>query len=678
MVIDDSDSDHSPSPKKIRKENFTYKSGNRSKFKCPECYKMYVHLPVHLRNIHGYDDNSARYCSLTHGLRKVRGKNRKSVKDYHHRKKCTVPNCTAVVKRLPHHLKTYHKLLPQQLVQYILPSESATVEEEVNLNQNVSSTESEDTDTEYEMAPSVTPEEYTGEFISFDIVLKKFKIHLKSPLGRQLDDVTIRQHEHQLKVIYKTCCMLNNTTDYLRMLDTARINASFQYLRRKKVNGGLKLKNRTLRGYISSLKHLLRFFRFHSSTIDSRLATIELSKFDEELTDLSKGMKKGVLKEIWKCKDKAQLKLPSKQEINIYLKSPVRSKIINRLKSLKKDSSIALTTQEMVMMYGLFFIEISLDNANRNGEIRNMLLREFDSAEVALDRSCTIEVRKHKTYANYGKTHLFINKEIYPLLRIYRNVVRPNLDNNNTREFFITSTGQKLSSTSLSYYMQSLWKKLAFKSAVGPTLFRKTAVTALYNDASASSMKSQLATKMNHKESTASSAYFTINRKQVANNMASKLREIITNDSTPTHSVKAQMVSDKGAHLLHSSPSLHPPPSPPMHPSSSPPMHPPSSPMHLPSSSIVDTDYRPPVDADSSGAEEFEPWSAKNHFTKSEEEHLAALFHNVFLKNRIVSKDLVVRLLEKTELGKSMLKKFPLPKIKNKLNYLKHRKLAKN
>ena len=86
----------------------------QSYYKCPieGCGKNVRNLPRHLKSQkfkdHSWTDENARavvgYCDL----RKKQEK--KKEKDYHHKKICPVEKCKMVVKRLPQHLQTTHKM----------------------------------------------------------------------------------------------------------------------------------------------------------------------------------------------------------------------------------------------------------------------------------------------------------------------------------------------------------------------------------------------------------------------------------------------------------------------------------------------------------------------------------------------------------------------------------------
>ena len=107
----------------------------RIKKECPvpSCDKIVVHLPRHLLKVHGWPKHQARAALLRFNLRKkysfstaesAAAGNRKMktnadengqkrCKDYHKKRVCPMVGCSAVVKRLPAHLRNVHGFSPE-------------------------------------------------------------------------------------------------------------------------------------------------------------------------------------------------------------------------------------------------------------------------------------------------------------------------------------------------------------------------------------------------------------------------------------------------------------------------------------------------------------------------------------------------------------------------------------
>lgn len=186
-----------------------------------------------------------------------------------------------------------------------------------------------------------------------------------------------------------------------------------------------------------------------------------------------------------------------------------------------------VSSKELVTYHGFFFIELSLDNANRAGEIIHLTLSEFHKGSIKENGAIQLKIKQHKTYHIYDPSNITVNKDLAPLLRKYVKYIRPYIINQSSPvNMFLTKTGNQLSS-SMRFHMQAVWHRIGLKSEVGPTLLRKTAVTAVH--LSALNTKKALASKMNHSETTASRYYFTAYRESNSTKVSQKLRQIICN-----------------------------------------------------------------------------------------------------------------------------------------------------
>ncbi|XP_028646637.1 uncharacterized protein LOC114641785 [Erpetoichthys calabaricus] len=91
------------------------KTSKRLKKECPVlyCEARVVHLPRHLRDIHGWPKERAQSAVQAFMLRKpytTTKSNKRKAKDYHYCRPCPVDGCFSVVKRLPPHLRKVHQI----------------------------------------------------------------------------------------------------------------------------------------------------------------------------------------------------------------------------------------------------------------------------------------------------------------------------------------------------------------------------------------------------------------------------------------------------------------------------------------------------------------------------------------------------------------------------------------
>ena len=631
----------------------------RKKFPCPHCekkgklkQKAVINLPRHLRNVHGFSDNSATYATMNLGLRekvvkKRRKRNDPPIKDYHERTKCEEDGCSAVVLRLSLHLKSYHRMTPQEILEkygvtprkkqnkckssqsslqsssdnasalppptsvspnrfyqdtsstsqsplppssghqpshiklqepttskaahefmskYISPTQHVRENEqrghlstshsslashnsqhasqaqtrnftEENLSDYddnirdadyIPDVETDDSD-EYEPSPKRIP---------FDKVIVEMESYLSSPLGQDLDSGTINQHTRQMQTLMS--CVGGD--DYHSLLDILVVNSCFQSLRLSKSTGGKGLLNKTLRGYISSLKHLIKFFKTHPK-FDTKLVAADLELFNVQLTDLSTGMKTACRKETLQRRQKDLCRLPHSNHLKSYLNSSLREVLIKKVLGVQNKGCI-ISQNEKVILNGVMFIEVSLDNANRAGEVRHLKLKDYRDGVLEDDGTFSITIQNHKTSGTSDASILTINKDLLTLLKIYKKYIRPTLEKPDSPEnFFLTTHGTRLNTSSMRYYMQAVWNKLNLSSQVGPTLMRKKAVTEIHQHYPHAS--ENLATKMNHSIDTAKREYFLIDKKIVSKKISSMLRTMITGppavDKTPVNTAAVDM-----------------------------------------------------------------------------------------------------------------------------------------
>ena len=122
--------------------------------------------------------------------------------------------------------------------------------------------------------------------------------------------------------------------------------------------------------------------------VDPFMTTEKLTRFSQGLSDISKARKKGVLREYWKKSMKVKKALPDSDDFVLYEEGSSHQNMKERIELIGKGSTTAL--KEMKLIFGYIAIDISLDNANRAGELCNMNINEFRSAEVKPDGSASI------------------------------------------------------------------------------------------------------------------------------------------------------------------------------------------------------------------------------------------------------------------------------------------------
>ena len=775
--IDESSSEETPMASRKSNNAHLKTATKRNKFECPVCGKFVVHLPRHVRNVHGISERKARHINLLYNQRHKtnrKGKRKAKQKDYHKREKCPVDGCFAVIKRVGRHLSTFHRMKKlEQLRRFGASSKDKEITEE-HVDDPMSSDTSElETPQLSTTRPISSPQLSTTRPISpphednertssedeyaeqapaknrkndsppkpLKSVLRDFSKYLESPMGQELEASTITQHIVQISNLIKYARCKN----YRKLFQAAIINKALVALRKPKRRGGKSLSNRTCRGYLSSMQHLIRFWKAHPD-YDSFISATDINALVVQLSDLSKGLKKSCQRERWNKHLKEVARLPSNEDASRYINSDLRLKLIKKLNECNHETKFS--ADEITLINGMLFIELCMDNANRTGELSLMTVDHIYKGKIDDDGDLTVSISDHKTYNQHGPAIMNIRAPVLQLLTSYIRFIRPSIQEKKLKKVFFKLNATELSSYSMRYYMQKMWRRCGLTSEAGPTLMRKFTVTTIH--LRFPEHKKALASKMNHSEATASRYYFTHDKERNSRTLSKSLRIMLTNlDNNNEQNEPSTTQTSKLALSVHSTKSLPSPSELNLSTANSAPEQPkdpngasnessdtfqeisvvssqdiedpqgsecvagPSHEVLQDSSTIVATGVevsQSPVavndeqsdhddnDGESSVVESLarikgfcssdnssykessisSDNSIRNHFTEEEEQHLISIFKHTILKPAAVMRQPVITsALYKTSLGRSMLEKFSFAKIKNKLNFLKYRRLRK-
>ena len=355
----------------------------------------------------------------------------------------------------------------------------------------------------------------------FKIVLKKFASYLASPMGEILNPATIQQRIGQIET-FKKYLQSNN---YRKLFNKVTVSKIVQKLAMKKCEGGKGLKYETIRQYLSAFKQLLTFLK-SDNTVDPHLNPMDLERLITELARQSKGLKKQCRREHFDRQERDVQQRPKCKDIRLYLNSKLREQVIDKIMSTNSGQPFTLSIREKKFINGLLFLETSLDNANRAGEVRNLTLIHFGNAVMNRDGGCTLKVREHKTRDDYGSTNLQLDQKLMELFHVYKSKIRPLLlCEQSPNNFFLTVQGKALTSMSIPRDMQYFWNSLGLKTVAGPTLLRKSVVTTIHQHHP--EMKAALASQMNHTEKTATEHYLTMDKEMNSRKVTKVLRKML-------------------------------------------------------------------------------------------------------------------------------------------------------
>ena len=102
-----------------------------------------------------------------------------------------------------------------------------------------------------------------------------------------------------------------------------------------------------------------------------------------------------------------------------------------------------LTKNEFVQVRDYLMVTALCENAARPGPLENCLLERFNQATYVKDNDRYIViVDNHKTTKHLGPTELVFNGQLYRMMKIYANVIRPEFAVMNENRLFLKDNGE--------------------------------------------------------------------------------------------------------------------------------------------------------------------------------------------------------------------------------------------
>ena len=410
-----------------------------------------VRIPRHLVEVHGWSKEHARTALIRFGLRKtysysspskVPPKKKKIAeekmdkkaegksKDYHHYRYCPMDRCTALVKRIPPHLKKVHKLLPDSAEYKAALSRvrgpvsdshrrlyherwsnpgkdksrsSVSVEaledseDEIGVRRVrrssyrrikiLDDSESESEENEHRSIPTRVMEIEDSEDengSSFetphklvDDVITEFQAWLRSADGGNLDEKTSQQHGKQVSKLLK---VVDDKYDLTSLFDDHLINQKFLEGYAKK-----EYHPKTTQSYLMSLRH------FYSFTLTEQ-AGVTVSKekvisLRDKVSRWSSAFRQNCAKRHWEKMEEDFHALITSDQIRQFETSKAARDAVCLLGQLSGAHNIQITQAQYTLIRDFLLVEISIDNANRAGALANMTVGEYSRMQRKVTNS---------------------------------------------------------------------------------------------------------------------------------------------------------------------------------------------------------------------------------------------------------------------------------------------------
>ena len=303
--------------------------------------------------------------------------------------------------------------------------------------------------------------------------------------------------------------------------------------------GGRKITLRTIQNYLLSLEHFVSFLLEYPK-VNQSISRRALLKFQKDVCKMTKAIGRQAKRKVWQRLQKERLLKPTPLEIKIYRDSNLRKAMITDIISFPRPDTTKYDPSTYVKILGFLGLEISLDNANRPGEIMNMTVEDFEH-RLENDRNIKLlEILPHKTLLSQGPAYISLTLELEKLLLNYLNKVRPTVErNDSTNFFFLNSVGSQIHPGALTVYINKLWSSFQFNSKFTNTLLRKTAVTQVHKYRS--HYQTLLSSRMNHRAETAARAYFLDDKINTCFRIGEELRSIMEE----THTARMETVLEE-------------------------------------------------------------------------------------------------------------------------------------
>nr|XP_047128053.1 uncharacterized protein LOC124808917 [Hydra vulgaris]XP_047128054.1 uncharacterized protein LOC124808917 [Hydra vulgaris] len=382
------------------------------------------------------------------------------------------------------------------------------------------------------------------------LVLSEFKKYLTRFEGGKKPDKSAQQCFKQVKTIFS--CVDPDMSSLNSLFDMTLLRDKWlpwaMTPGRGKVPGRGHLPG-TIRSYIGSLIKFIEFIvrektlpwcgklNFNFDVNSSILQAIIL-----ELRNWSASFNDEVDEREWEIIEENLENIITPEEITKVYHSDTAQEARKLLENVFSEEDV--TRESFVLVRDYLASVCCLRNASRAGNCINLTLGEFLNGKVNPNTSdVVINVKAHKTKRKYGPAQIVLSSQIYKHMRLYMNIYRSEVAKRNgedatitSQSFFVTWSFKKLQG--FSKQLDSFWKK-ALKTnrecPVSATLARKSVTTMFHSKEDITlEKKENLAKHMKHKLETASKHYNLVKNMKSAEGLTNEIdNEIFHSNKVP-------------------------------------------------------------------------------------------------------------------------------------------------
>lgn len=150
---------------------------------------------------------------------------------------------------------------------------------------------------------------------------------------------------------------------------------------------------------------------------------------------MTKAIGRQARKQISQRLQSERLAKPTSTQIKHYRCSSLRRTMILNIKSLTPVTARSYNSSKYVQLLGFLGLEISLENANRPGELMNMSVDDFNN-RLRKKGEIKLKILLYKTLVSQGPAYISVTNELKILLLHYFNFVKPSVVRSDSPFFF--------------------------------------------------------------------------------------------------------------------------------------------------------------------------------------------------------------------------------------------------
>ena len=457
---------------------------------CPQCGKSVVNLSRHVQFVHLWEPEQARSVISQYRLRKPRAVKPKNCRKY---KKCPIVKCPAIVKRLPQHLVSVHKL-----------DSKSTKYRQILMSKDLDFSDGE---AEYDKPGDIIPEKDVS-------ILKRFEKWSMSPLGGRREFSTAAGYSRDVK---KLLLHVGGSYSMYNLFDVSKVNEGLDRLTIGK-------KARTSKGIITALERFCSFYIDELEKVEQPFYSPEGTSHNKpnkgdipallnRLHNISVSFNDAMKEDKWDVIRRDTEDFLTTQEVNEFYSSEEYRRLSSIFESLPTQPDDG--TIRFMQLRTFIFVLVFLSNGHRPGPLCNMKVTDYLNMTVCADDDGNnihkILTNKHKTSKSHGPVEILLNDEIKRYFDIYFQHIRPRFDKTECEFFFLNTQGQQVRNTDQSKLLRQLLKRAGIDKRVTCTLVRKRIVT-LTAATGTEEDRSMVAELMKHNPATAKTYYDLSNK----------------------------------------------------------------------------------------------------------------------------------------------------------------------